>query len=111
MMPLRMRRKARGMEKVENLYCTARAQHVMPRRSIKSPGAEALADSSLRDKGAASPQSMGVGSRAWGPALQRTAARCAASWEWRPVVDQETFVSRMRRGTVSAFTRVFDTLW
>ena len=29
-MPLRMRRKARGMEKVENLYCTARAQHVMP---------------------------------------------------------------------------------
>jgi len=28
-----MRRKARGMEKVENLYCTARAQHVMPRRS------------------------------------------------------------------------------
>ena len=30
MMPIRMRRKARGMEKVENLYCTARAQHVMP---------------------------------------------------------------------------------
>jgi hypothetical protein len=29
-MPLRMRRKTRGMEKVENLYCTARAQHVMP---------------------------------------------------------------------------------
>ena len=29
-MPIRMRRKARGMEKVENLYCTARAQHVMP---------------------------------------------------------------------------------
>jgi hypothetical protein len=27
-----MRRKARGMEKVENLYCTARAQHAMPRR-------------------------------------------------------------------------------
>jgi hypothetical protein len=25
-----MRRKTRGMEKVENLYCTARAQHVMP---------------------------------------------------------------------------------
>src|SRR5512147_3260473 len=32
MMPIRMRRKTRGMEKVENLYCTARAQHVMPRR-------------------------------------------------------------------------------
>jgi hypothetical protein len=27
-----MRRKARGMEKVENLYCTARAQHAMPQR-------------------------------------------------------------------------------
>jgi len=25
-----MRRKTRGMEKVENLYCTARAQYVMP---------------------------------------------------------------------------------
>ena len=32
MMPIRMRRKTRGMEKVENLYCTARAQHVMPER-------------------------------------------------------------------------------
>jgi hypothetical protein len=31
-MPIRMRRKARRMEKVENLYCTARAQHVMPWR-------------------------------------------------------------------------------
>jgi len=27
-----MRRKTRGMEKVENLYCTARVQHAMPRR-------------------------------------------------------------------------------
>ena len=32
MMPMRVRRKAREMEKVENLYRTARAQHVMPRR-------------------------------------------------------------------------------
>src|SRR6266436_2826813 len=42
MMPIRMRRKARGMEKVENLYCTARAQHVMPRRkdhAVESEGA------------------------------------------------------------------------
>jgi hypothetical protein len=42
MMPIRMRRKARGMEKVENLYCTARAQHVMPRRrdhAVESGGA------------------------------------------------------------------------
>ena len=30
-MPIRMRRKSCGMEKVENLYCTAHAQHVMPR--------------------------------------------------------------------------------
>jgi hypothetical protein len=31
MMPLRLRRKTRTMEKVENLYRTARAQNAMPR--------------------------------------------------------------------------------
>jgi hypothetical protein len=57
--------------------------------AITSPGAGALTDSSLREEGAMSPQAMSVGSRAWAPALQRTATRCAASGERRPVVDQE----------------------
>jgi len=31
MMPLPLRRKSRTMEKVENLYCTARVQNAVPR--------------------------------------------------------------------------------
>ncbi len=55
-----MRRKACGMEKVENLYRTARAQHVVPRRSDHArdrAGADHMVesamiatDSSLRDR-------------------------------------------------------------
>jgi hypothetical protein len=32
MMPKRLRRKSRDLEKVENLYCTAAAQKVFPAR-------------------------------------------------------------------------------
>ena len=46
MMPISIRRKACGMEKVENLYCTARAQN----DSINTP--EQL-ESRLRDAGCA----------------------------------------------------------
>jgi hypothetical protein len=34
MMPIRIRRKARTLEKVENLYRTARAQHGLPPRGF-----------------------------------------------------------------------------
>ena len=57
-----MGRKARGMEKVENLYCTARAQHVMPRRrdhvagsgaayrfKPSRPGGDAASNDACRD--------------------------------------------------------------
>ena len=50
MMPIRMGRKARTMEKVENLYRTARVQHVLPRGAgITRPRVDAQIDSILRD--------------------------------------------------------------
>ena len=50
MMPLRMGRKARDMEKVENLYRTARVQHVLPRGAgITRPRVDVQIDSILRD--------------------------------------------------------------
>ena len=50
MMPIRMRRKARIMEKVENLYRTARVQHVLPRgMGITRPRVDVQIDSILRD--------------------------------------------------------------
>jgi len=33
MMPMQVRRKARKLEKVENLYCTATAQKTLPTRA------------------------------------------------------------------------------
>jgi hypothetical protein len=36
MMPLRVRRKARNLEKIENLYCSATARKILPARINKS---------------------------------------------------------------------------
>ena len=52
MMPMRMRRKTRGMEKVENLYRTARVQNAVPRGRDHMVESDQT-DSNFRDEAAA----------------------------------------------------------
>jgi len=87
------------MEKVENLYCTARAQHVMPRRSnhvAGSRGADRFKPPRGRGYVASGDecriQGVGPGSAAHRYALRSVRGTATGCWP-------RAFVSRTRCGT------------